>query len=76
MKKQEFLAKWQSVFTSMNCPLLSDEIEKDITELLSDRNTIDSILGNLTSTGLEIHNDWQANQMSEQVKKALNNELD
>lgn len=76
MKKQEFLAKWQSVFASMNCPLLSADLEKDVTALLSDKDTIDSILANLMSTGLEIHNDWQANQMSEQVKRALNNELD
>jgi hypothetical protein len=76
MKKQEILAKWQSIFASMNAPLLEAEFEKDITELLGDEDTIDSVLANLMSSGLEIHNDLQATQMSEQVRKALNNELD
>ena len=76
MKKQEFLAKWQSVFASISTNLLAEELEKDITELLQDKDTIESILSNLMSLGLQINDDYQANQMFNQVKKTLNNELD
>jgi hypothetical protein len=69
VRKQEILAKWQSIFASVNAPLLGAEFEKDITELLSDEEIVNKLITSLHSQVIE-------SDTQELVKNILNNELD
>jgi hypothetical protein len=84
MKKQELLAKWQSIFASMNTPLLAAEFEKDITSLLSDEETSENIVLDIHIKAMKIDSNVYGlpvgkgfiDMFQEIVVKNLNNELD
>ena len=83
MKKQEILAKWQSIFASMNVPLLEAVFEKDITELLSDEETSENIVLDIHIKAMKIDSKVYGlpvgrgfiEMFQEIVTKNLNNEL-